>query len=302
MCCASSYAVNDFTLNYLYERIVSGSPTIDCGQGYCYRRSYTIDLSITKEPGFVVTKTVLSGGECCYRGTGSVTITGTVQFEEFFDGISICPPPYNVGWNQTHTFRFERTTCACITVRCDSKVDHCDGTSAPALQHTLEIGDFVVECSAEYVEADCDTCPVPMGPFSLRCIGGRFAFKSSVNCLNVVTDRECLGWWPKTQQYCGDGEAYGPCFYNLEEAVVTHGPFAIITETECAEGIDDYPCLDGGAAPFGLVLETRGDEIPAILTQLQSPCANVDTDYTPCIGINVAIRQQGGCPFHWTYS
>lgn len=298
-CCASSYVVGNFTLGYLFEKTITGSSGVDCGQGYCLRRSYTIDLNIVKDTAFVVTKTVLAGGECCYRGTGEVTVTGTVTVTEAFDGISICPPPYNVPSTSEHVYTFEWQVCACITVNCDAKINHCAGMTAPALQHTLEIGDFVVYCNHEGIDADCDSCPVPYGPVELRCVGGRFAWSSSVACLPSVADRQCLGWWPPTQQLCG-AEAT-TCFFALESNVLLNGPFGIVQRPECAAGRDDAPCIDEILGDRLLPTINFG-EPAAITNELKSACANVDTDFNPCNTINFAVRQQGGCPLFWTYS
>lgn len=218
-----------------------------------------------------------------------------------------CPPPNDVPRVVIHTYTFEHEVCACITVRCVAKLDHCTGATAPALQHTLEIGDFVITCSHESMgEGNCDTCPTPgPGPVQLRSVGARLAFSSSVACLPAVTNRQCLGWWPPTQQLCGTGEAFGTCYTNLENNLVAsgtyHGPFGIVELPECTAGRDDYPCLDD-LFPFNETFQHARSYIPSLDVQLTSPCATVDDSYVfPC-GRVISIRQQGGCPQFWTYS
>jgi len=304
-CCASSYAVSNFTIPYIFEKTITGTSGVDCGQGYCFRRSYQLNLTITKDRAFVVTKFTLPSGDCCYRGTGIVTIAGTLMIEEAFEGISICPPPYNVPYTLNNSYTFEWDVCACITVTCKDKIDGCNGTTAPALYHSLEIGDFVIVCNHEGIEADCDSCPTPYGPFELRSVGARHGWSSSVACLPSVANKQCLGWWPPTDQLCGSGETFGECFDNLVSNIVpagfNNGPFGMVLRPECSAGQDDDPCLD---IPLGnRFLPTINFGEPAAITnELKSPCANVDTDYNPCLTINVAVRQQGGCPAFWNYT
>jgi hypothetical protein len=300
-CCASSYAVQNFTFGYQFNKVISGVPSVDCGQGFCFRRSYNIALTITKDLPFVVTRTTLTGGECCYRGTGEVTITGTVTIDEVFDGLSICAPPYDSYHAVSNTYTFEHQVCACITVRCWPKVDHCTGATAPALQHTLEIGDFVVTCSHEGIDGDCDTCPQPYGPYELRSVGARLAFSSDVACLPAVTNRQCLGWYPRTEQLCGSGDAYGLCYTNLEANVLLNGPFGITTRPECTAGRDDVPCVDDAFVSRFLPTINTG-ETAAITNMLQSPCVDVDDGFAPCYGLNFAVQQLGGCPAFWSYA
>lgn len=304
-CCASSYAVSNFTIPYLFERIITGTPCTEC-----FRRSYTLDLTITKNLPLVVTRHPVSSGGCCYRGTGFVTVAGTLTIEEQWLGNGPpCPPPFDSPVNATYTYSFDRQVCACITVNCRPKLDHCTGTDAPALQHTLEIGDFVVTCSHEGFEGDCDTCPTNYGPYQLRSAGARVAFSSSIDCLNAIGDKQCLGWYPPTQQLCGSGESYGTCYQNLEANLLPIGfylgPFGIAFRPECTPGDDDDSCLDV-PLPSVFLRTSAGTSTSAVIealrVQLESPCANVDTDYDPCSTVNVAVRQQGGCPAFWSYT
>lgn len=304
-CCASSYAVNPFTVTYLYEKVSQTKPAL-CN--LCRVTNHTLQLTATKSGPFVVTKTTLFGGGCCYRGYGTVTVTGQLDIEELWDPSGLpCPPPNDVPRVVNHTYTFEHEVCACITVRCVSKLDHCTGVTAPALQHTLEIGDFTIWCSHESMgDGDCDSCPTPgPGPVQLRSVGARLAFSSSVSCLPSVANRQCLGWWPPTQQLCGDGETFGTCYVNLENNLLPTGaymgPFGIVEQPECTAGRDDVPCVDDlfpgyddfqHAMPF----------IPYLDVQLKGPCATMDDSYTQPCGVTISVRQQGGCPEFWTYS
>jgi hypothetical protein len=295
-CCNTSYVTSQFTLNYLFEFVITGNNSGCTSVGFDFRRHYTIDLQFVVDP-IVVTKY-----GCCYRGRGDVAVTGTVTMTEDYEGAVICPPPFDAPWTRTNTWQVEQTTCACISAICQSYVPHCEGVSGPAIQHTLEIGDFVVECGMTYYLGDYDTCPVEYGPFGLRCIGGRFAFKTDIDCLNLVGQHECMGWYPPTQQWCGTegvGELLGGCFNHLESNTIQHGPFAMVLIEECSPGLDDFSCVDAQHAIALLPTLTGPSNIQVLL---QSACANVDTDYDPCTTLNVAVRQQGGCPTWWTYS
>jgi hypothetical protein len=301
MCCNSSYAVSNFTIPVIFEKTMTGNANgADCGQGFCSRRSYQMDFTIQKVLPLVVTKVALSEGGCCYRGTGYVTITGSITIDDAWDGASIFPPPYNVAGYSSATYTFEKEVCVCITVRCYPKLDHCEGVTAPALQHTLEIGDWVMWCSHEgQGGGDCDTPPSNYGPIQLRCIGARFAFSSDVNCLAAVGDKQCLGWWPPTQQLCpGVGTS---CFTNLEFNTLTNGPFAVAELPECTPDRDDESCIDP-LVPLAFLKTINFGEPAYITNLLKSPCGNVDTDYNACSSINVAVRFLGGCPLFWSYS
>lgn len=297
-CCNTSYTVAPFNLPYTFERTVTGT---SCGQGYCYRRSYTIALNVIHGGGTVLTRTVLAGGaSCCYRGTTTLQVTGTVTIEEVFEaGNNLCPPPDNLGKTVVHTYNFDRDVCACFTVTCSNKIDACNYTHAPGLQHTLEVGDFVIVCDHEGFTADCDTCPTPYGPWQLRSVGARFAWSSDVGCLTALANKKCLGWWPPADQACGPVGEYGLCYANLQTNVASAGPFGIVQQEECDQGRIDN-CTDDSFGGVFLPTIFTG-EPPAISNLLQSPCPNVDTDYNPCPTINIAIRQQGGCPFSWAY-
>jgi hypothetical protein len=304
-CCASSYVVNPFTVTYLYEQIANVLP-VPCIN--CRLTNHTLQLTATKSGPFVVSRTNLGGSDCCYRGYGTVTITGSLDIEELWDPSGLpCPPPNDVPRVLTHNYTFMHEVCACITVRCVGNLIHCDGVEKLALQHTLEIGDFTIWCSHESMgDGDCDSCPtMGPGPVQLRSVGARLAFSSSVNCLPAVTNRECLGWWPPTDQWCGDGEAFGSCYVNLENNLLPigsyMGPFGIVEQLECSDGRDDFACVDD-LFPSNTVFQHALPLIPYLDVQLKSPCATMDDSYTLPCGQTVSVRQQGGCPQFWTYS
>ncbi len=60
-CCASSYAVNPFTVTYLYEQIGNTQPAV-CN--LCRVTNHTLQLTATKSGAFVVSRTNLGGCDC----------------------------------------------------------------------------------------------------------------------------------------------------------------------------------------------------------------------------------------------
>jgi hypothetical protein len=214
-----------------------------------------------------------------------------------------CPPP--ITWS--NAYPFTRTTCACLTVACNSKVDVCGGPSrATALVHTIEIGDFIVDCNADILTAgDCDSCP-EQGVFALRCLGGRFQYASDVGCLNNLQNLAFMGYYGNTQQLCGTGGPVsqpGACYANLEASIANVGPFAVIAEGECSEGQDDEDCIDPAAV--GDALRTFSSSWPETLrTELQGPCRNVDWSgrlFPTSTCQDEYDVLQGGGGGYWTY-
>jgi hypothetical protein len=214
-----------------------------------------------------------------------------------------CPPP--ITWSQAYPFT--RTTCACLTVACNSKVDVCGGPSrATALVHTIEIGDFIVDCNADLLTGgDCDSCPT-QGVFALRCLGGRFQYASDVGCLNNLQNRAFMGFYGRSQQWCGTGGPVsqpGACYANLEASIANVGPFAVIAEGECSEGQDDDDCIDPAAV--GDALRTFSSSwAESLRTELQGPCRSVDwsgrlSTTTGCSDEYDVL--QGGGGGYWTY-
>lgn len=298
--CATSYRVNGINLSYsfTFNKASAGASCV------CRWKEYDISLNIVPNQRVIATK--VTGGSCCYRARFDVTVTGSVNLRQYYDSTSYCPPALNY----SNTYSFTRTTCACLTVRCETKVDVCGGPSrATGLLHTIEIGDFIVNCNAEVLTSgDCDSCPT-QGVFALKCIGGRFQFVSDASCLNNLTNVASMGFYGNTQQWCGIGGPVsepGACFANLESNIFTNGlgPFSLVLESECAEGVDDYNCTDS--------IETIA-ECPTfaplwpetLRTELQGPCRSVDWS-GPLAPSGVCVNDiwdvlQGGGGAMWTY-
>jgi hypothetical protein len=172
--------------------------------------------------------------------------------------------------------------------------------------HTIEIGDFIVDCNVDMLTGgDCDSCPT-QGVFALRCLGGRFQYASDVGCLNNLQNLAFMGYYGNTQQLCGTGGPVsqpGACYANLEASIANVGPFAVIAEGECSEGQDDEDCIDPAAV--GDALRTFSSSWPETLrTELQGPCRNVDwsgriTTTGTCLDEYDVL--QGGGGGYWTY-
>jgi len=295
--CATSYRVNGINLSYSFTiNKVGAGPACTCRF-----REYDIQVNIVPTSRVIATK--VSGGSCCYRARFDVSVTGYVNLRQYYDSGSYCPP--TITWS--HNYPFTRTTCACLTVACNSKVDVCGGPSrATALVHTIEIGDFIVDCNADLLTGgDCDSCPTQQ-VFALRCLGGRFQYASDVGCLNNLQNLASMGFYGNTQQLCGTGGPVsqpGACYANLEASIANVGPFAVIAEGECSEGQDDEDCIDPAAV--GDALRTFSSSWPETLrTELQGPCRNVDwsgriTTTGTCLDEYDVLQGGGGA--YWTY-
>ena len=295
--CATSYVVNGINLSYSFTiNKVGAGPACTCRY-----REYDIQVNIVPSSQVIATK--VAGGSCCYRARFDVSVTGYVNLRQYYNSGSYCPP--TITWSQAYPFT--RTTCACLTVACNSKVDVCGGPSrATALVHTIEIGDFIVDCNVDMLTGgDCDSCPT-QGVFALRCLGGRFQYASDVGCLNNLQNRAFMGYYGNTQQLCGTGGPVsqpGACYANLEASIANVGPFAVIAEGECSEGQDDDDCIDPVAV--GDALRTFSSSWPETLrTELQGPCRTVDwsgriTTTGTCLD-EYDVLQGGGGGF-WTY-
>jgi len=298
--CATSYRVNGINLSYSFTiNKVGAGPACTCRF-----REYDIQVNIVPSSRVIATK--VSGGSCCYRARFDVTVSGYVNLRQYYfdSGTMYCPPP--ITWSQAYPFT--RTTCACLTVACNSQVDVCGGPSrATALVHTIEIGDFIVDCNVDMLTGgDCDSCPT-QGVFALRCLGGRFQYASDVGCLNNLQNLAFMGYYGKTQQLCGTG---GPpsnpngCFDGLEGSIANVGPFAVIAESECSEGQDDEDCIDP-AAVGDATLRTFGSFWAETLrTELQGPCRSVDWSgriSTTGVCLDEYDVLQGGGGGYWSY-
>ena len=95
----------------------------------------------------------------------------------------------------------------------------------------------------------------------------------------------------------------GACYANLEANIQFLGPFSVIAEGECAEGVDDYDCIDQPVS--GTALQTFASTWPETLrTELQGPCGSVDwsgriTTTGTCLDEYDVL--QSGAPGFWTY-
>lgn len=294
--CNTSYAVGGINLAYQFQRYKT-NPTQACD---C--RFNEFNLNLVFAPAGPVTVTKVSGGGCCYRGRFDMNVTGFLELWQHYES-SYCPPKIDT---QDAYQILNTTTCACITVVCNTFASNCNGpATSPALVHTIEIGDFVIECNANVIYAgDCDSCP-QQGSFALRCLGGRFQYSTDVGCLSSLSGVRFMGFHGNAQQYCGTGgpvENPGACYRNLEANIAQHGPFAVRTEEECSEQ-DKEQCIDPIAA--GAFLPTfNAAWAESLRVSLQSPCGSTDWSgrllpLTTCLDEYDVL--QSGAPGFWNY-
>jgi hypothetical protein len=119
-----------------------------------------------------------------------------------------------------------------------------------ALRHTVEIGDFIIDCSAElWTDSGCDPiCPVKgQPPVALRCQGGAVDYLTPLVCLDTLlaADFLCAGY--------RNGPVSSYCFSTVG-AAASRGPFGVEEESECSPGQDDFPCLDTSQSATGVSL------------------------------------------------
>ncbi len=295
--CNTSYAVSGINLAYQFQRYkTNATQACDC-------RYNEFNLNLTFAPAGPVTVTKVSGGGCCYRGRFTVNVGGFLDLWQHYDSGSYCPPKIDA---QNAYQIVNTTTCACITVVCNSKVDVCNGsTMATSLVHTIEIGDFVIECNANVIYAgDCDSC-AQQGSFALRCLGGRFQYSTDVGCLSGLSGVKFMGFHGNSAQYCGTGgpvENPGACYRNLDSNIAQWGPFAVRTEEECSEQ-DKQQCIDPVAS--GAFLPTfDASWAESLRVSLQSPCGSTDWSgrlfpLTVCPDEYDIL--QSGAPGFWNY-
>jgi hypothetical protein len=289
--------VSGINLSYQFQRYKTGTPqACDC-------RFNEFNLNLTFSPAGPVTVTKVSGGGCCYRGRFTVNVGGFIDLWQHYDSGSYCPPKIDT---QDAYQIVNTTTCACITVVCNSKVDVCNGaTMATSLVHTIEIGDFVIECNANVIYAgDCDSC-AQQGSFALRCLGGRFQYSTDVGCLSGLSGVKFMGFHGNSAQYCGTGgpvENPGACYRNLDSNIAQFGPFAVRTEEECSEQ-DKQQCIDPVAS--GAFLRTfDASWAESLRVSLQSPCAATDWSgrlFPVSICPDEYDILQSGGPGFWNY-
>lgn len=290
---ASSYAVNGIAGSYIFE---SEWDAFDCGQA-CSFRSFRIEVNWIQVGPLVVTRQAAPGGgaPCCYRGQGMLLVTGSVTITDTYrDGI--CPD-----YEQTSTFDFERDVPCAITVGCGGTAG-CGFTvtNPPGWTHTLHICDFLVTCSHEAIEGDCDSCYWTVGPFALRCVGGTVSYVSNLVAPNNLNGTGCLGYYAGSQ--CS-----GYPFPDMIANRTTHGPFAIVADEECSPQDEYDPCtLPVTTLAF---LSTRIDSDPLVSPWLaaadaasKSACGGVSTTVGPSEGCRYGLFQLGCTTMPWNYT
>ena len=295
--CNTSYAVSGINLSYQFQRYKTNA------NQSCTCRYYEYNLVLSFTPATAVVVTKVAGGGCCYRGRFTVNVTGFLDLWQHYDSGSYCPPKLDL----QNAYQISTTTCACITVVCNSKTDVCNGPSrAQSLVHTIEIGDFVIECNANLITAgDCDSCS-QSGSYQLRCLGGRFQYSTDVGCLSSLSGVAFMGFHGNSQQFCGTGgpvENPGACYLNLESSIPNVGPFAVFAEEECDTGAPDVSCTDP------LITSTAARTFDpswaeSLRVSLQSPCGSTDWSgrlfpLTVCPDEYDIL--QSGAPGFWNY-
>lgn len=295
--CNTSYSVGGINLAYQFQRYkTNANQACDC-------RYNEFNLNLTFSPAGPVTVTKVSGGGCCYRGRFEMNVTGFLDLWQHYDSGSYCPP--KVDDNNAYQI-LNTTTCACITVVCNTFASNCNGrATSPALVHTIEIGDFVIACGANVIYAgDCDSC-AQQGSFALRCLGGRFQYSTDVGCLSNPSGIKFMGFHGNSAQYCGSGgpvENPGACYRNLDSNIAQFGPFAIRTEEECSEQ-DKRQCIDPIAS--GAFLRTYDAAwAESLRVSLQSPCGSTDWSgriFPLSICPDEYDVLQSGAPGFWNY-
>jgi hypothetical protein len=240
--CATSYSVDSIAFPYRYQREVDFGSNWNCNtcpsQALCSTEYHEMNMSVALFAPFTITRT--AAPECCYVGTGTVVVTGTLKLGWIYDcGIS---PRKEVEVD----YSFERTTCVCVTVTCQPGPP---GTAAVWVVQ-IEVGDFIVTCTHDqWFTGDCDTpwvYPLPT-PVAIRCGGGSVRYEAPLRCLDTLFPSEftCGGY--SGQRPCPVGD---PCF-DIAGGANPRGPFGSFFEEECSTGQDDDPCLDRGSAPVG---------------------------------------------------
>jgi hypothetical protein len=241
--CATSYTIDGLQGTYRYEEELDYGGAWTCascpGQGGCSASWWGIDLGWTLVGTMVLTRFPdPSGTGCYYKGTGTVLVTGSMDYTYRWmcQNLEECP-----SFEDTQTWNFSTETCVCVTVRCEANligaVPGCNGTiPGAAWRHTVEIGDFIIDCSADiWSDSGCDPiCPDQGSPVGLRCAGGAVDYLTPLVCLDTLlaADFLCAGY--QQSSYC----------FNTVGGANSYGPFGVHIEGECSPGQDDFPCLD----------------------------------------------------------
>lgn len=288
---ASSYSVTGISGSFSHVRYTVQR---DCGNA-CQFRDWSLSLSWVQVGALVVTKQTAPGGgtPCCYHGEGTVTVTGTLTITDTYED-GICPDS-----TQTYTYAFERDVPCAVEVTCGGGAGCSYTPQSEGWRHTLHICDFLVTCSHGWDQGDCDTCPQPMGPYALRCIGGTVAYTSELVALDAIDRTGCLGWY-----------AAGCCNACPFPAMATNrqfGPFAIALSEECSEQ-DEYESCSLGVVTNAF-LSTRIDADPLTSPWLaqadvdsKSNCGSVDFSGGPSPTCVTDIIQGGCSTMPWDYA
>lgn len=290
---ASSYSVTGIAGSYAFSR--QQGPQ-GCGQ-VCFTRSFELDIDWVQLGPLVVTKQFSPGGvaPCCYHGEGTVVVTGTLTITEVYAG-GICPDQ-----TQTYTYTFARDVPCAVTVSCGNQ--HACGFSVadpPGWTHTLHICDFLVTCSHEGIEGDCDTCPQSTNPYALRCVGGTVSYLTDIVAPDAIAASGCLGWYTRGQ--CG-AAPFPDMILNVAQA----GPFGIMLDGECGEQDPYESCTLGPST--NVLLSTRVDSGPLVpwladpADTTKSPCGSTDWSGGPSETCSIDIIQSGcGGAMPWDYT
>lgn len=291
---ASSYSVTGIAGSYSFSRqqLPQG-----CGN-LCFTRSFQLDIDWVQVGSLVVSKVFSAGGvaPCCYHGEGTLAVSGTLTITEIYkDGIC-------ADQTETYTYAFERDVPCAVTVSCGNQ--HACGFSTadpPGWTHTLHICDFLVTCSHEGIEGDCDTCPEAQTPVALRCVGGTVSYLTDIVAPDAIAASGCLGWY--TRQQCGDA----PFPEMLANSTIT-GPFGIAADDECSAQDEYESCTLGNIAAGFLYTRVDSDPLtspwladPAATTK--APCGSTDFSGGPSETCIIDIIQ-GGCggAMPWDYT
>ena len=259
--CATSYTINALQGQYRYEETLDYGSLWSCSaclsQGNCSATWWGIQVAWALVGPMVITRCPSpSGVGCCYRGTGTVRVQGSVDYTYKWqcNDLPGCP-----AFESTQTWTFDTETCVCVTVTCEASPTGsnvgCNGSvPGAAWRHNVQIGDFIVTCSAElWYDSGCDpVCPVQASPVALRCQGGSVDYLTPLVCLNTLmpADWLCAGWMVDDPSCCA---LPGTCFTTVGRNA-RRGPFGVQLEGECSPGQDDFPCLDAGQPSAGTAL------------------------------------------------
>ena len=288
---ASSYTVSQITGGYSYQ--ASTSQYSGCGQT-CSFVDHHLQISWVQlnAPTTMTRVTDAATGRCCYQGSGTLAVTGSLELTQLHTG---GPPPCQDPTTETDTYYFAHDVPFTLTVTCTGPLPGCSRTptTANAWRHTLHICDFPIVCNMEVLGGDCDTCPTN-APFSLRCCGGTVSYISDLGALPAVDqDSGCLGYW-QAGTLC-DGTAPYPA---MASNAGTFGPFAIFLDEECSEQDPQDPCTMGIQTQcwlphIGACNLLSSPWLCDLNAQLQSYCGSTDWSDGPGPGCIFDVIQSG---------